>query len=306
MQFQVTVNITAVLVAFVSAVANADMKPVLTAVQLLWINLIMDTLAALALATDPPTDKILNRLPQPKSAPLITINMWKMIVGQAIYQLVVTFVLYFAGTKILGYEPGNAAQQKELDTIVFNTFVWMQIFNEFNNRRLDNKLNIFEGIHRNKFFIGISILMIGLQVLIVFVGGAAFEIKPINGVQWAICVVLGFLCLPWGILIRLFPDEWFATIAKTVGAPFVAVYRVLARVFGKVKGVFKRNKKSDEASQEPAADITEKTANGTEKTVMAGQGTTPAIILSEGPDGFDDGTHGNPTIHVEDLEKGRI
>lgn len=280
------------------------MKSVLTAVQLLWVNLIMDTFAALALATDPPTDKILDRLPQPKSAPLITVNMWKMIVGQAIYQLVVTFILYFAGAQILGYDSTNATQQKELDTIVFNTFVWMQIFNEFNNRRLDNKLNIFEGVHRNKFFIGISILMIGLQVLIIFVGGAAFEIKPINGVQWAICIVLGFLSLPWGVLIRLFPDEWFATIAKTVGAPVVVVYRVLVRASRKVKGVFKRNKSDKTPPQGPAED-TETAVNGTEKTVMVGQGTTPAIILSEGPDG-PDGTHGNPTIHVEDLEKGRI
>ncbi|KAI1109860.1 calcium-translocating P-type ATPase [Nemania sp. NC0429] len=303
-QFQVTVNITAVLVAFVSAVANPDMKSVLTAVQLLWVNLIMDTFAALALATDPPTDKILNRLPQPKSAPLVTVNMWKMIVGQTIYQLIVTFVLYFAGAQILGYDPSNATQQKELDTIVFNTFVWMQIFNEFNNRRLDNKLNIFEGVHRNKFFIGISLLMIGLQVLIIFVGGAAFEIKPINGVQWAICIVLGFLSLPWGILIRLFPDEWFASIAKTVGAPVVVVYRFLARIYGKVKSVFKRNKKGDETLQEPIEE-TEKTGNSTTRTVMVEQSTTPAIILSDDSD-VPHGTQGNPTIRIEDIEKGRV
>ncbi|KAI0867822.1 calcium-translocating P-type ATPase [Hypoxylon argillaceum] len=298
LQFQVTVNITAVLVAFVSAVANPDMKSVLTAVQLLWVNLIMDTFAALALATDPPTDKILNRPPQPKSAPLITINMWKMIIGQAIYQLVVTFVLYFAGTRILGYDANNATQQLELDTMVFNTFVWMQIFNEFNNRRLDNKFNIFEGIHRNKFFIGITILMVGLQVLIIFVGGAAFEIKPINGVQWAICVVSAFLCLPWGVLIRLFPDEWFAIIAGTVGAPFVAVYRVLARLFGKIGNVLKRNTKSDKTSQDPSA----MSVDRTEKAAFVEQCTTPEIILSEGAGG----ANGNPTIQIEDLEKGRI
>ncbi|KAI0435835.1 calcium-translocating P-type ATPase [Xylaria telfairii] len=299
LQFQVTVNITAVLVAFVSAVANPDMKSVLTAVQLLWVNLIMDTFAALALATDPPTDKILNRLPQPKSAPLITVNMWKMIIGQAIYQLVVTFVLYFAGSQILGYDPKNAVQQKELDTIVFNTFVWMQIFNELNNRRLDNKFNIFEGVHRNKFFIGITILMVGLQVLIIFVGGAAFEIKPINGVQWAICLVAGFLCLPWAILLRLFPDEWFAAIAKTVGAPFVVVYRFLVKVFGKVGNIFKRNKKSDEVSQEIERG-SEKPVHSTPRTIFVEQSATPEIILSAGTEGTE-----NPTIQVEDLERGR-
>lgn len=300
LQFQVTVNITAVIVAFVSAVANPDMKSVLTAVQLLWVNLIMDTFAALALATDPPSDKILNRKPQPKSAPLITINMWKMIIGQTIFQLVVTFVLYFAGNRILGYDPHNATQQTELKTMVFNTFVWMQIFNEFNNRRLDNKFNIFEGVHRNKFFIGITLLMVGLQIAIIFIGGAAFEIKPINGVQWAICVVSAFVCLPWAVLLRLFPDEWFAAIARTVGAPVVIVYRFLAQMLRKLGGVFKRNKRSDDTIQGNTGE-SEKTVTGTSEAVFVGQGATPEILLPEGVDG----AHGNPTIQVEDLEKGR-
>ncbi|GAP87000.1 putative calcium-translocating P-type ATPase [Rosellinia necatrix] len=297
LQFQVTVNITAVLVAFVSAVANPDMKSVLTAVQLLWVNLIMDTFAALALATDPPSDKILNRLPQPKSAPLITVNMWKMIIGQTIFQLVVTFVLYFAGNQILGYDPNNETQQTELNTMVFNTFVWMQIFNEFNNRRLDNKFNIFEGIHRNKFFLGITALMVGLQVAIIFIGGAAFEIKPINGVQWAICVVSAFVCLPWAVLIRLFPDEWFAAIAKTIGAPFVVVFKFLATLFGKIWGVLKWSKKSDEPLPE-AVEASEKPVN---RAIPAAQGVTPEILLPEGTDR----AYGNPTIQIEDLEKGR-
>merc|ERR1712000_525545 len=176
LQFQLTVNITAVLLTFVSAVSNPDMESVLTAVQLLWVNLIMDTFAALALATDPPTPAILDRKPAGKRAPLITMNMWKMIIGQAIFQLTVTFILYFAGAQILGY---NEEQDLELSTMVFNTFVWMQIFNEF---------NIFTGIHRNYFFIGINCIMVGAQIAIIFVGGQAFSITRIDGVQWAICV----------------------------------------------------------------------------------------------------------------------
>lgn len=225
LQFQITVNITAVILTFVSAVSNPDYHSVLTAVQLLWVNLIMDTLAALALATDAPTKKILDRPPQPKSAPLITINMWKMITGQALYQLVVTFVLYFAGYEILGYDRNDPNRDRvtELATMVFNTFVWMQIFNEFNNRRLDNKFNIFEGIHRNFWFIGINCIMVGGQVMIIFVGGAAFGITRIDGVQWAICLLCALPCLLWAVLIRLFPDEWFAVVFNGVvdGMTFV-------------------------------------------------------------------------------------
>jgi Ca2+-transporting ATPase len=133
LQFQITVNITAVILTFVSSLYSSDNQSVLTAVQLLWVNLIMDTFAALALATDPPTERILNRKPVPKSASLFTVTMWKMILGQAIYQLAITFILFFAGDRILAghLDPTPDAAQQELNTIVFNCFVWMQIFNEF-------------------------------------------------------------------------------------------------------------------------------------------------------------------------------
>lgn len=228
LQFQITVNITAVLLTFISAVASSDQSSVLTAVQLLWVNLIMDTFAALALATDPPTRNMLNRKPDPKHAPLITLNMWKMIIGQAIYQLVVTLVLHFAGNSILGYDvppeyidgvritktvvrhDPRFAQFKDwmrLDTLVFNTFVWMQIFNEFNNRRLDNKFNIFEGLQRNYFFIAINMIMVGGQVMIIFIGGAALTVDRLNGSQWGISIVLGAISLPVAVIIRLIPDD---------------------------------------------------------------------------------------------------
>ncbi|KAM5350407.1 hypothetical protein ACJ41O_006912 [Fusarium nematophilum] len=249
LQFQITVNITAVILAFVTAVYDDNMQSVLKAVQLLWVNLIMDTFAALALATDPPTEEILNRPPQGKNKPLITTTMWKMIIGQAIYQLIVTFVLYFAGDRILGYDISDKQMKLELDTIIFNTFVWMQIFNEFNNRRLDNKFNIFQGIHRNPFFIVINCIMVGLQIGIIFVGSRAFQINSggLDGTQWAISIVTALFCLPWAIAIRLFPDPLFAKIVGVVGRPFVAVYRVLARGWSKFKGVFpKKNKQEDD------------------------------------------------------------
>ncbi|KAG9622339.1 calcium-translocating P-type ATPase, partial [Aureobasidium melanogenum] len=209
LQFQITVNITAVLLAFVSAVASDDESSVLTAVQLLWVNLIMDTFAALALATDPPTRTIIDRKPAPKSAPLITVNMWKMIIGQAIYQLIITYVLYFGqkrgGNGLLSY--ANDKERERLNAMVFNCFVWMQIFNMFNNRRLDNKFNIFEGVQRNVFFIGIALIMIGGQVMIMFVGGRAFSVERLTGEQWGYSVGLGAISIPVGVIIRLIPDE---------------------------------------------------------------------------------------------------
>ncbi|RAK76268.1 putative calcium-translocating P-type ATPase(PMCA-type) [Aspergillus fijiensis CBS 313.89] len=207
LQFQITVNITAVILTFVSSLSSSDNQSVLNAVQLLWVNLIMDTFAALALATDAPTEKILDRKPVPKSASLFTVIMWKMILGQALYQLAITFMLYFGGRHIIGSQLGSKNPQLVLDTIVFNTFVWMQIFNEFNNRRLDNKLNIFEGMFRNYWFLGINCIMVGGQIMIVFVGGEAFGVTRLNGVQWAICIACALGCLPWAVVLRLIPDR---------------------------------------------------------------------------------------------------
>ena len=129
LQFQVTVNITAVLLTFITAVSSAEEESVLTAVQLLWVNLIMDTMAALALATDPPTESILDRKPDPKSAPLISVTMWKMIIGEALYQLAITLLLYYGAESILSYQ--SPEEIARIPTLVFNTFVWMQIFNQW-------------------------------------------------------------------------------------------------------------------------------------------------------------------------------
>ncbi|KAG0266586.1 hypothetical protein BG011_001775 [Mortierella polycephala] len=234
LQFQLTVNVTAVVLTLVTAVASEDQKPVMSAVQLLWINLIMDTLAALALATDPPTLDLLDRQPEPRTAPLISFTMWKMICGQAVLQLIVTFVLEYAGMYILGYntipdhlkdrvvqDPGVATayekfKRQELSSMVFNTFVFLQIFNEVNCRRLDNRLNIFAGISQNRYFSVIFVIMVVFQILIIEFGGKAFKTEKLDGIQWIICVVLGLLSMPVGVAIRLIPEEIFGGLKDWV------------------------------------------------------------------------------------------
>ncbi|KFY28682.1 hypothetical protein V493_02809 [Pseudogymnoascus sp. VKM F-4281 (FW-2241)] len=228
LQFQITVNITAVVLTFVTAVSSETEKSALTAVQLLWVNLIMDTMAALALATDPPTRSILDRKPDSKYAPLISLRMWKMIIGEAIYQLTITFMLYFGAARIFSYnEPpvdpldttAPPAETELVGTLVFNTFVWMQIFNQWNNRRLDNKFNIFEGVLNNYFFMGINVIMVALQVLIIFVGGQAFSVRRLDARGWGYSIAFGFLSIPVGAAIRCIPDE---LVARMVPASLFA------------------------------------------------------------------------------------
>ena len=152
LQFQVTTNVTAVFITFVTAIVSTQEAPVLSAVQLLWINIIMDTFAALALATDPASEALLDRKPDKKYAPLFSVDMYKQILFQSTYQISVTLVFHYLGDIILG-SPGPRVVQ----TLVFNTFVFAQIFNSFNCRRLDKKLNIFEGISKNHNFTVITL-----------------------------------------------------------------------------------------------------------------------------------------------------
>ncbi|TFK40151.1 Ca-transporting ATPase [Crucibulum laeve] len=218
LQFQISTNVTAVVITFVSAVASDQEESVLSAVQLLWINIIMDTFAALALATDPATEKLLDRKPDKKTAPLFSVDMYKMILMQSIYQIIIILVFHFKAIDFLGFSEGTEEDhQKIVRTLVFNAFVFAQIFNSINCRRLDNKLNIFEGITKNRYFIVITLIEIAVQILIVFVGGAAFQVTRIGGREWGISLALGVVSIPWGAVIRYMPNGPFERMFNALG-----------------------------------------------------------------------------------------
>ncbi|KAK9766302.1 plasma membrane calcium [Basidiobolus ranarum] len=207
LQFQLTVNITAVVLAFVSAVASSENQSVLTAVQLLWVNLIMDTLAALALATEPPSDDVLERYPTSRDASLINSKMWRMIIGQAIFQIALNLTLLYWGHKLFRLGDKETAESKlVLQTLVFNSFVFLQVFNELNCRRIDDHLNIFRGITKNHMFIIVQLFVVIGQVIIVEFGGVAFGTTHLKWDQWLSTVFIGSLSLPVGFILRLLPD----------------------------------------------------------------------------------------------------
>jgi Ca2+-transporting ATPase len=121
----------------------------------------MDTFAALALATDQATEALLDRKPDKKTDPLFTVNMIKQIVGQSTYLISVILIFHFFGSKILGYHHvDDSKQQKHQDTVVqmlvFNAFVFAQVWNSFNSRGLDRKLNVFAGMTKNWYFLAIT------------------------------------------------------------------------------------------------------------------------------------------------------
>ncbi|UYV61055.1 PMCA [Cordylochernes scorpioides] len=166
LQFQLTVNVVAVIVAFTGACAIEDSP--LKAVQMLWVNLIMDTLASLALATEMPTPALLTRKPYGRTKPLISRNMMKNILGHALYQLVVIFTLLFYGNVIFDIDSGLyaplGAEASEHFTIIFNTFVMMTLFNEVNARKIHGERNIFEGFFSNHIFYSIILITTVAQV----------------------------------------------------------------------------------------------------------------------------------------------
>ncbi|XP_060661214.1 LOW QUALITY PROTEIN: plasma membrane calcium-transporting ATPase 2 [Drosophila nasuta] len=209
LQFQLTVNVVAVIVAFIGACAVQDSP--LKAVQMLWVNLIMDTLASLALATEVPTPDLLLRKPYGRTKPLISRTMMKNILGQALYQLVIIFGLLFVGDVILDIESGreqdlNAGPTQHF-TIIFNTFVMMTLFNEINARKIHGQRNVVEGLFTNPIFYTIWIFTMISQVVIIQYGKMAFSTKALSLEQWLWCIFFGIGTLVWGQLITSVPTR---------------------------------------------------------------------------------------------------
>ncbi|XP_053150599.1 plasma membrane calcium-transporting ATPase 2 isoform X3 [Hemicordylus capensis] len=209
LQFQLTVNVVAVIVAFTGACITQDSP--LKAVQMLWVNLIMDTFASLALATEPPTESLLLRKPYGRNKPLISRTMMKNILGHAVYQLTLIFTLLFVGEKMFKIDSGRNAPlhspPSEHYTIIFNTFVMMQLFNEINARKIHGERNVFDGIFRNPIFCTIVLGTFAVQIVIVQFGGKPFSCSPLELDQWLWCVFIGLGELVWGQVIATIPTS---------------------------------------------------------------------------------------------------
>ncbi|GKV20408.1 hypothetical protein SLEP1_g30539 [Rubroshorea leprosula] len=165
----------------------------------------MDTLGALALATEPPTDHLMQRPPVGRREPLITNIMWRNLLIQAIYQVTVLLVLNFRGKNLLHLEHDSVDHANKVkNTLIFNSFVLSQIFNEFNARKPD-EMNIFEGLTRNYLFMGIVFITVVLQAIIVeFLGKFASTVK-LSWKLWLVSIAIGFISWPLAFIGKLIP-----------------------------------------------------------------------------------------------------
>jgi magnesium-transporting ATPase (P-type) len=282
LQFQLTVNVVALLIVFIGAVA--DFTPPLNAVMMLWVNLVMDTLGALALATEMPTMKLLERKPYRRDASLISRPMMRNILAQSAFQLTMLLVLLTVGAKYFGIRDGEwcanypvkssstkwnvvtlakdpsgvvgcsdfkSACKHQDDvcleheflasiydvtapadakfafedlkgfektclkectiydhthrTIIFNTFIFAQIFNEYNAKSLGDEWDVFSSIPNNHIFLIVSFVTVCLQIMLVEVGGEFIQVSPLSGKQWLVTVALGSIALVVGIIMRFIP-----------------------------------------------------------------------------------------------------
>lgn len=166
--FQLTINVVAVFIACIGPFIGIDLP--FTVTQMLWVNLIMDTFAALALATEPANDAVMLDKPRDPKAFIITKPMWLEIFGTGIvFALFLTGILYYKAVTL---------------TEFFTIFVMLQWWNLFNARVFGQKRSIFDGLLKNPAFAGIALTILVGQFLIVQYGGEMFRTTPLSMETW--------------------------------------------------------------------------------------------------------------------------
>lgn len=201
-------------VVFMGGVVLGD--PPLTSVQILWVNLIMDTFAASALATEPPSEKLLDDMPYKRTEKIVTACMWRNILGQGVYQAIILCVLLFRGKELFGidypaeqefFDANGDPTKKNLHfTLIFNIFVFLQVFNIINARKLgEREWNVFSGFFNNWLFLMIFAVMVVVQILMVQYGGRPVRAHPLNMEQHYLSIGIGAGCLIWALFVKLIP-----------------------------------------------------------------------------------------------------
>ncbi|KAI8113674.1 hypothetical protein M9435_003668 [Picochlorum sp. BPE23] len=196
LQFQLTVNLVALITAAGGAIASAESP--LTTVQMLWVNLIMDSLASLALATGYPDISLLEQKPYKKDHNFVDINgpLPKHILGQAAFQLMVMAWLLGPGPDVLGIDRhivGSGASVHH--TLVFNSFVMMQLFNQLNSRQIEDSRSILENIQNETLFQYVLGCELIFQFIIIQYGGQVFSTVPLSPAEWSISLGFGAMSL---------------------------------------------------------------------------------------------------------------
>jgi len=208
LQFQLTINLSALGIALVSPIVGTLMpqwgfqiQP-LTVLQYLWINLIMDTLAAIAFGLEPPRSEAMRQPPKNPKEPFLTKVMLSNILVLGTYFIVV--ILLAQATDILGLDKFKGVKDYDMmrKSIVFNCYIWFAIFHMFNARSVMAGKSAFANITKSRSFFLIMGFVIVMQTALVQFGGAALNTAPLPFVVWIRAILLGASALVVGEIVR--------------------------------------------------------------------------------------------------------
>ena len=193
--FQLTINFVALLIVLLGSIVGTELP--LTVTQMLWVNLIMDTFAALALASIPPSESVMNDKPRRSTDFIISKAMQHNIfdVGTLFLVVLMAMIYYFTNA-----DGGMTVQRL---TIFFTFFVMLQFWNLFNARVFGTTDSAFKGLTKSYGMELIVLAILGGQFLIVQFGGAVFRTEPLDWQTWLIIIGSSSLVLWIGELIRL-------------------------------------------------------------------------------------------------------
>jgi Ca2+ transporting ATPase len=182
---------------------------------MLWVNLIMDSFASLALATEQPKDSLLDRKPYDLEESIINRYMTVNVVSQSIFQIVLLTIIIFYGDALFGVPSDRELSHYGWNdnngyhfTIFFNIFVFLQVFNSINARKLGKReKNVFSGLFDNYLYYVIQAIIIIGQVLMVQLGGKAVRTKPLSLYQHLVCMGIASLTLVVSLIVKFLPIE---------------------------------------------------------------------------------------------------
>jgi Ca2+-transporting ATPase len=194
--FQLSINFSAVAVNLIAPFIGIEHP--LTVIQILWINLIMDTLAALAFGGEPALSEYLNEAPKSRSAPIVSRPMFIKIVIGGGYMTFLSLLFFLWEPMWHLFRPGP--HHIFLYTGYFCTYVFMAVFNAF-NVRVDS-INIFEHLGANKGFLRINVMIIVIQVLMTMVGGRILRVRPLLPREWMAVLLISLSIIVVGTIFK--------------------------------------------------------------------------------------------------------
>ena len=196
--FQLTINVAAVLVSFMSPLLG--MENPLSITQILWVNLVMDTLAALAFGGEPALKRYMKEQPKRRDENIVSKYMWsEIIVGSLwIFLLSMGMLVLHEADAFFRDDPAN----KYMLTGYFAFFIFASVFNAFNART--EKLNLFDNISGNNGFLKILLLIVVVQISMTYFGGEILRCYGLTATEWLFVVVLAFTIVPVDLIRKLF------------------------------------------------------------------------------------------------------